>query len=92
MYCAANEYILVINLHTGNVEKKFSCLNMKFEVTCLCLTEDCFSLAVGYHNGAITIVNLKDISNEKKFFLHKSEITTLKFFKNVHKINKFLRI
>jgi hypothetical protein len=69
---------------TGQIERKFQCLDIKFEVTCLCISDDYFTLAVGFSNGAIALVNLKDFVTEKKFFLHKSEITTLKFFKNVY--------
>ena len=84
LYCASNDYIILINLFTGAIERKFQCLDIKVEITCLCLSEDFMSLAVGFHNGSIAIVNLKDYLMEKKFFLHKSEISTLKFLKNVN--------
>lgn len=83
LYCGANDYIVVINMTTGSVETKFRCLDLKFEITCLCLSPDSKSLAVGFKNGALVIVNLETSSSEKKFFLHKSEITTIKFFKEV---------
>ena len=82
LYCASNDYIILINLYTGAIERKFKCLDIKIEITCLCLSDDFMNLAVGFHNGSFAIVNLKDFSTEKKFFLHKSEISTLKFFKN----------
>jgi U3 small nucleolar RNA-associated protein 12 len=76
LFAACNEYVLVIDLKTGEIINKLT--SEKSEVTCLAYSGD--YLAVGYHNGAIVLYD-SELSNAKKFSLHKSAITTLQFNK-----------
>jgi U3 small nucleolar RNA-associated protein 12 len=83
LFTGSNEYIIVIDLKTGQIIKKLK--SEVSQVTCLCLDPTGNHLAVGYQNGTIIVFDvLNDYSPAKKFSLHKSAITSLQFNKSMN--------
>jgi U3 small nucleolar RNA-associated protein 12 len=74
LYSACNEYVIVIDIKTGEIINKLT--SDKSEVTCLANSGE--YLAVGYHNGVIVLYDT-EYSAVKRFSLHKSAITTMQF-------------
>jgi U3 small nucleolar RNA-associated protein 12 len=78
LYSACNEYVIIVDLKTGEIVHKLT--SEKSEVTCLAYSEE--YLAVGYHNGIIVLYD-SEYTAVKRFSLHKSAITTMQFNKTL---------
>ena len=80
IYCACNDYILCYDLKTS--EQVLKITNLKNKITCLSINST--YLSVGYENGSVALIDISLPLNEqnfseKKYFNHKSAITSLDF-------------
>src|SRR4051812_34962098 len=84
LYTASNEYILVIELKTGEITTKILDKDTtKKEVTCLQITNT--YIAAGYSNGSVTLYELENnYTAVKRFSLHKSAVTSIHFNKSLN--------
>ena len=80
IYSSCNDYILSFDLKTGLPILKLT--EQKKKITCLAICNN--YLAVGYENGSVYLIDISLSNNEikftnKKYFIHKSSITSLNF-------------
>lgn len=89
LFAGCNEYVMVIDLKTGQVVNKIldneNEQASKSEVTCLNIDENNTYLAVGHNSGIVVLYDVKnEYSLSKKFSLHKSAVTTIQFNKSMN--------
>lgn len=84
LYTGCNEYVLAIDLKTGQVIHKIkpdpNTNSQKSQVTCINVDKAHKQLVVGYNNGTIIVYDINDSYKlSKTFSLHKSAVTCLVF-------------
>ena len=80
LYTSCNDYILSFDLKTGLPILKLT--DQRIKITCLSISQN--YLSVGYENGSISLIDIslpkeKISFTNKKYFIHKSSITSLNF-------------